>query len=113
MALFTFTSVVQTRDYADKNHMNTHHFRCSDLNEWMNNNNNNNNNSNNNNNDNNNNDNNNNNNNNNNNDNNNNNIKSLWRNTNRRPEYSFWVYFLQQDKLGSQLSFPSWICSNL
>ena len=35
MALFTFTSVVQTRDYAVKNHMNTHHFRCSDLNEWI------------------------------------------------------------------------------
>ena len=33
MAIFTFTSVVQTRDYADKNHMNTHHFRYSDLNE--------------------------------------------------------------------------------
>ena len=35
------------------------------------------------------------------------NITNLWRNTNRRPEYSFWVHFLQQDTLGCQLSFPS------
>ena len=31
MTLFTFTSVVQILDYVDKNHMNTHCFRCSDL----------------------------------------------------------------------------------
>ena len=35
MALFTFTSVVQILDYVDKNHMNTHYFRCSDLNKLM------------------------------------------------------------------------------
>ena len=33
--LFTFTSVVQILDYVDKNHMNTHYFRCSDLNKLM------------------------------------------------------------------------------
>ena len=32
MALFTFTPVVQILDYVDKNHMNTHYFRCSNLN---------------------------------------------------------------------------------
>ena len=26
MALFTFTSVIQILDYADKNHMNNHYF---------------------------------------------------------------------------------------
>ena len=46
MALFTFTSVVQILDYVDKNHMNTHYFRCSDLNNNNNNNNNDNNNNN-------------------------------------------------------------------
>ena len=35
MALFTFTSVAQIRDYADKNHMNTHYFCCSDLNKLL------------------------------------------------------------------------------
>ena len=35
MALFTFTSVAQIRDYADKNHMNTHYFCCSDLNKLI------------------------------------------------------------------------------
>ena len=48
MALFAFTSVVQILDYVDKNHMNTHYFRCSDLNNNNNNNNNNNDNNNNN-----------------------------------------------------------------
>ena len=32
MALFTFTSVAQILVYVDKKHMNTHYFRCSDLN---------------------------------------------------------------------------------
>ena len=50
MALFTFTSAVEILDYVDKNHMNTHYFRCSDLNNNNNNNNNNDNNNNNNNN---------------------------------------------------------------
>ena len=31
-------------------------------------------------------------------------LKKLWRNTNRRLEYSSWVYFMQQDKLVSHLS---------
>ena len=44
MALFTFTSVVEILEYVDKNHMNTHYFRCSDLNNNNNNNNDNNNN---------------------------------------------------------------------
>ena len=35
MALFTFTSVVQILDYVDKNHMNAHYFRCSDLNKLI------------------------------------------------------------------------------
>ena len=35
MALFTFTSVAQIRDYADKNHMNTHYFCCTDLNKLI------------------------------------------------------------------------------
>ena len=35
MALFTFTSVVQILDYDDKNLMNTHYFRCSDLNKFF------------------------------------------------------------------------------
>ena len=35
MALFTFTSVAQIRDYTDKNHMNTHYFCCTDLNKLM------------------------------------------------------------------------------
>ena len=35
MALFAFTSVVQILDYVDKNHMNAHYFRCSDLNKLI------------------------------------------------------------------------------
>ena len=35
MALFTFTSVVQILDNVDKNHMNTHYFRCSDINKLI------------------------------------------------------------------------------
>ena len=35
MALFTFTSVVQILDYVDKNLMNTHYFRCPDLNKFF------------------------------------------------------------------------------
>ena len=35
MALFTFTSVAQIRDYTDKNHMNTHYFCCTDLNKLI------------------------------------------------------------------------------
>ena len=32
MALFTFTLVVQNQDYVDKNQMNTHYLRDSELN---------------------------------------------------------------------------------
>ena len=35
MALFRFTSVVQILDHVDKNHMNTHYFRCSLLNKLI------------------------------------------------------------------------------
>ena len=35
LSLFAFTSVVQILDYVDKNHMNTHYFRCSDLNKLI------------------------------------------------------------------------------
>ena len=35
MALFKFTSVVQILDHVDKNHMNTHYFRCSLLNKLI------------------------------------------------------------------------------
>ena len=35
MALFKFTSAVQTLDHVDKNHMNTHYFRCSLLNKLI------------------------------------------------------------------------------
>ena len=35
MALFKFTSAVQILDHVDKNHMNTHYFRCSLLNKLI------------------------------------------------------------------------------
>ena len=35
MALFKFISAVQILDHVDKNHMNTHYFRCSLLNKLI------------------------------------------------------------------------------